>query len=372
MGDIQRLALQGLGVAFTTALIVVPLCAFLARRLGVVDKPGGRKRHERVTPLLGGVCVFVAVAAGWMALATNADGVVDLQADELRPIFTAAVIMFLVGLVDDVFKDSMAFQPKLLGQIAGVMVIMWPHMVTLVETGGTAGDWAYQLFFLCWYLTVVNSLNFSDNMNGLMSGLSIIAFAASVVYLGNVGSERTMLVAATLVGALIGFLPYNFPRSMIFLGDAGSMFVGLCMAWIMWDLSEGFMAVNQLDLGASELVPAVLIMGVPLFDAAFVVVMRAVEGRPVYLGDDQHLSHRLVRGGFSPAEAVVILWGLGLFLAGVGTFVAPFAEPEYRYLLFAAAFLVMTVFTRWVMGNEARHEAALAAAEDGGGKGTAA
>ncbi len=370
MGDIQRLALQGLGVAFTTALVVVPLCALLANRLGVVDKPGGRKRHTRVTPLLGGVGVFVAVTAGWMAVVTQAEGVFDLDPGALRPIFTAAAIMFLVGLVDDVFKDSMAFQPKLLGQIAGVMVIMWPHLVALVETGGSVGGWGYQLFFLCWYLTVVNSLNFSDNMNGLMSGLSVIAFAAAVVYLGNEGSERTMLVAATLVGALIGFLPFNFPRSIVFLGDAGSMFVGLCMAWIMWELSEGFMAADQVDLGASELAPAVLIMGVPLFDAAFVVIMRAVEGRPVYLGDDQHLSHRLVRGGFSPAEAVVVLWGLGLFLAGVGTFVVPFAEPAYRYLLFAAAFLVMTVFTLWVMGNERRHLAA-ARAKGNAGKGNA-
>lgn len=366
MTALHQLALQGFLVALTSALILVPLCAIVARRLNVVDKPGGRKIHEKVTPLLGGVGVVLAAGAGMVTLSLL-EGDVDgfaMNLPQLKWVLTGSVIMFLVGLIDDVFKDSMAFQPKLLGQVAAVGVLMWPHLSTLLAEGGSAGQWAYQLFFLCWYLTIINSFNFSDNMNGLMSGLSVISFLAAVVYLGSSDSERSMLLAVVLCGALLGFLPYNFPKSMVFLGDAGSMFVGFWMAWAQFDLSRGFLDVGPL-LNMHHLLPAILIMGLPLYDAAYVVVMRAVDGRPVYLGDDQHLSHRLVRCGCTSTEAVVILWGLGIILAAVGI-VAAFAEPFWQYLLFGLSFVFMLAVTRVVMGVEANAKKAAAAGATGG------
>jgi UDP-GlcNAc:undecaprenyl-phosphate/decaprenyl-phosphate GlcNAc-1-phosphate transferase len=353
---IFTLVAQGFSVAFTAALVVVPLCIALALRLGVVDRPGGRKQHGKVTPLLGGVGVFLAAAAGvgvvqWQTAATAS---LDLHFEQIIFVMAASLVMFLIGLVDDVFKDRMAFQLKLMGQILGVLVLMGPQLGELVTHGGEPGRWLYQLFFLGWYLTIVNSFNFSDNMNGLMSGLSVIAFAASVVYLGSEGSLRSLVIAVVLAGALLGFLPYNFPRSRVFLGDAGSMFVGFWMAWIQFDMSRGFLGqVRDGDLGFSNLIPAILIMGVPLYDAAFVVFMRVVDHRPIYLGDNHHLSHRLVRGGFTSVEAVVILWGIGILLAGVGV-LAVFAQPSYRYLLLAASVGMMIAVTRVVMHFERR------------------
>jgi UDP-GlcNAc:undecaprenyl-phosphate GlcNAc-1-phosphate transferase len=238
---------------------------------------------------------------------------------------------------------------------------MGPRAAELVTEGGALKEWLYLLFSLGWYLTIVNSFNFSDNMNGLMSGLSIIAFAASVVYLGSRDSLRSMIVATVLVGALLGFMPYNFPRSRVFLGDAGSMFTGFWMAWIQFELSQGFLGDHgEGDYGFSHLIPAILVMGVPLYDAAFVVLMRVIERRPIYLGDNHHLSHRLVRGGFTPVEAVVILWGLGSFLAGIGV-IAAFGEPAYRYLLLLASLLLMITVTRVIMRFEKRGLAAAAA-----------
>jgi hypothetical protein len=98
-------------------------------------------------------------------------------------------------------------------------------------------------------------------------------------------------------------------------------------------------------------------MGLPLYDAAFVVVMRMVEHRPIYLGDAHHLSHRLVRSGFTPVEAVVILWGLGLMLASVGI-LAAFSLPTFRYLLFGLSLLCMVAVTRWIMALERKAKAA--------------
>ena len=357
-----RIAAQAFAVALTCSLVVMPGCIRLARLLGVVDKPGGRKRHERVTPLLGGLGVVVACAVGYLVLRYLLDtqGESDLGFPVIGHVIAGSLVLFAIGLVDDVFKDSMGFEPKLLGQIIGVGVLMWPSLQSLWNNpdAGMAA-WIYQLFFLCWYLTIVNSFNFSDNMNGLMSGLSIIALAAAILYLQDQSSTRTMMVAVVLVGALLGFLPYNFPRSRVFLGDAGSMFTGFWMAWIQFDLIEGFMGVRTGDMGANHLVPAVLIMGIPLFDAAYVVFMRIVDRRPVYLGDDRHLSHRLVRGGFTAVEAVIILWGLGLILAWLGI-LARHAQDVYRYLIFGASFLFMVAVTRKIMALERAHRAMVA------------
>lgn len=350
----MTMAAQALSVSFLVALITVPICIAAARRCNIVDHPGGRKQHGKVTPLLGGVGVVLAVVIGLLAvqLLTRGSANVDLRLKEVSVVLLAAAVIFFIGLIDDVFKDRMAFQLKLAGQIAGVLVLAWPQLWHLVNEGGTGQEWLYQLFFLCWFLTIVNSFNFSDNMNGLMSGLSVIAFMASLVYLGSGNSVRTLLIAVLLVGSLLGFMPWNFPRSRVFLGDAGSMFVGFWMAWIQFDMVRGgFPAKDSADIGISNLIPAVLIMGVPLFDAAFVVLMRVVERRPIYLGDNHHLSHRLVRAGFTSVEAVVILWGLGIVLAGVGI-LAAFAPPGYRYLLLGASFLCMVAVTRVIMAFE--------------------
>jgi UDP-GlcNAc:undecaprenyl-phosphate GlcNAc-1-phosphate transferase len=356
--EVLTTAALGLLASLVTALVSMPLCIRLALRFGLVDKPGGRKTHEKVTPLMGGVGLVMAALVGFAVVAWQSSERLDtdLGLDDPRFLFVIAgsLVLFLTGLVDDVFKETMTFQPKLLGQIAGVLLLMWPHLEQLLDGGGSVAGWLYQLFFLGWYLTIINSFNFSDNMNGLMSGLSVIAFTAAILYLQNAESTRSMMVAVILLGALIGFLPFNFPRSKMFLGDAGSMFVGFWMAWIQFDLVKGFMQVGHSDFGASHLIPAILIMGVPLYDAAFVVFMRFVDRRPIYLGDNHHLSHRLVRGGFTAAEAVIILWGLALILAWVGI-LAVSARDVYRYLIFMFSFLFMVAVTREVMALERSH-----------------
>lgn len=350
---VLRIAAVGFAVALGVSLLAVPLCLRLARICGIMDKPGGRKTHETVTPLLGGMGVVLGAMAGlavvWMK--SEAELPAGLGFSDIGFVIAGSLVIFVIGLVDDIFKDSMGFEPKLLGQIVGVLVLMLPTLRDLVSGGGTVDQWLYQLFFLGWYLTIVNSFNFSDNMNGLMSGLSVISFAAAIMYLSNTDSFRSMTVAVVLLAAVLGFMPYNFPRSKVFLGDTGSMFIGFWMAWVQFDLVKGFMAVSSHDFGASHLIPAVLIMGVPLYDAAFVVFMRIVDKRPVYLGDCYHLSHRLVRGGFSNSEAVVILWGLALILAWLGI-LASKTQAGYRYMILGASFLFMIAVTRKIISME--------------------
>jgi UDP-GlcNAc:undecaprenyl-phosphate GlcNAc-1-phosphate transferase len=212
-------------------------------------------------------------------------------------------------------------------------------------------------------LTTINSFNFSDNINGLTSGLAVIVLLISMVYLGAQFNLRYIVLGFIVVGGILGFMPYNFPKAKIFLGDAGSMFIGYWIGIILWPLGQGFFDGKNPLFGLDNMIPPLLIMGIPLYDAAFVVVMRWYEKRPIYLGDNQHLSHRLVRGGFSKTEATLILWGLGLILGGVG---AMSLQGGYisRYMSFFIGLSFMLLITVLIVKKEVKEEKGLESEQD--------
>ena len=364
--------------ALAFSLALVPVFRALALRLRILDHPGGRKEHLSPTPLLGGVAVFFACAAalGLVALAQRFMGVAgetELGFGRIGYIFTGSVVIFLTGLLDDLFKDRLPFYYKLSGQILGSSVAMgvlfYAQLVRFVSEDVPLADYVYLAILMGWMLTVINSFNFSDNMNGLSSGLAVIAILTSMVYLGSQVNTRFLVLGFILTGAVLGFMPYNFPKARIFLGDAGSMFVGYWIGIILWPLTSGFFNGDRPLYGLDLLVPPVLVLGVPLYDAAFVVIMRWKERRPVYLGDNKHLSHRLVRCGFTTTEAVLILWGLALILAGLG---AMSIQAGYgaRYVSFAVGLSFMLIVTVLVMRKEREHARVFPEArarEDGGG-----
>ena len=281
------------GVAFfsslTLSLILVPLCRRLALRLDFLDRPGGRKEHERATPLLGGLAVALACGLGLVAVLAyqglfSSETDLDIPTDPFKLIFMGSVIIFATGLIDDLFGDNMPFYYKLVGQIIGssvaMAVVFFAYFKRLIDEDVGVADYLYLVVHLSWMLTVINSFNFSDNMNGLSSGLAVIALLISMVYLGSMFNIPFIILGFILVGAILGFMPFNFPKARIFLGDAGSMFIGYWLAIILWPLTKGFFSAEEPLFGLDKLIPPILVMGVPLYDAAFVVFMRAKEGRP--------------------------------------------------------------------------------------------
>jgi UDP-GlcNAc:undecaprenyl-phosphate GlcNAc-1-phosphate transferase len=247
-----------------------------------------------------------------------------------------------------------------MGQVAAIalamLIVTRPTVDAILLGDHNAKHYIYLLFFLLWILTTTNSFNFSDNINGLMSGLAIIGILASIVYLGEEMPmpTRFIVLGFILVGAILGFIPFNFPRARIFIGDAGSMFVGYCVGVFAWPLlSKGFLEPVNLVWGLDGLVAPFLVLGVPLFDACFVLIMRVKEGRPIYLGDNKHLSHRLVRSGFSVTEATLLLWGAALVVAGVGALAL---QPEFgmRAAAFAFGVAFLIVLTTLICRAEGR------------------
>ena len=317
--------LSALGVAFGFACLFTPLCRSLAWRLNILDKPlsEGHKMHSSATALLGGAAVCLA----WIA--TIGTGLIFLEAkffdlpeafpDVFSPSNPAlklmAIIVFcsvafvLVGLWDD--RRAMSAKCKILLQaglcygtaIGGVRIDMFSNDIISILVSG---------FVL---LTVLNAVNFLDNMDGLCCGVGAICSLAFMVAAGMQGQYLVALLAASTAGACFGFYVYNCNPASIFLGDSGSHFVGymLGVLGVMVTYSDG-----SLMQASFPLVIPVLILAIPFFDLCSVVIIRTRLGKPVYVGDHNHISHRFVKMGFSRRSSVLLVHALSLVFCAAG------------------------------------------------------
>jgi UDP-GlcNAc:undecaprenyl-phosphate GlcNAc-1-phosphate transferase len=307
-----------LAVALAAAIVsfaTTRLAAFVARRLGALDRPAGYKAHREATPLLGGVgvatgtCLAICGLSGWRG---------DLDRVGLLALGSGSLVVLCVGLLDDL--HGLSAGTKLAWQVVaaacaglvlaafGVRLSLFLGWPVLPLMGLTA----------LWVVGITNAFNFADNMNGLCAGLG--AVAAAFLALANLRSGETTvaLAAAALAGGCLGFLPANWPRARIFLGDAGSMFIGFSLAGLS---VMGVYTPGARVPGLAVLVP-LLILAVPVLDLLGVVGLRLRAGDAFWRGDRRHLSHRLVRRGLKPAAAVAVLWGVG-FLSGVVALALP-------------------------------------------------
>jgi UDP-GlcNAc:undecaprenyl-phosphate GlcNAc-1-phosphate transferase len=323
MAELAILALLSFGVS----LVLVPACRALAVAFGCTAKPRDDRWHSQPTALLGGVAIFATVNLVHTSIA----------GPSALPVLVAGVsLMFAVGLIDDLV--SLKPYTKLVAElaIASLFVffgyrLMWVSSLTL-DT----------LLTMLWIVGLTNALNLLDNMDGLCAGIGLIvgvSLLATTVLTGAVTPEATYLAA--LVGALAGFLVYNIHPASIFMGDSGSLFVGLNLAVLALGVpndTQGRASVLSIIAGP------MLVLLIPMLDTALVTVMRLASGRSVAQGGRDHSSHRLVAMGLSERAAVAVLWAL----AGLGGLLA-LAVSGYRNdwaSVAAAVFILgMIIFT---------------------------
>lgn len=312
--------------SLVTSAAALPLWERWCLRHGVIDDPGYRKIHDKPVPLAGGLAVMTAlllptvVASLWLwsrygsgapqappGLVPENDQTATFLLSyglhrrvlELAGILLGAIGILVLGLLDD--KHELRPGPKFAGQLVVALLVGASGVrVTLFVPSLL---FSYGITVL-WILTVINAFNFMDNMNGLCAGLGAIG----AFYFGAVAAAADQylvaLIAFLTLGALLGFLPYNFPRARAFLGDSGSHLVGYLMAVLA--ILPHFYTPRHPHRWA-VLVP-LLVLAIPLLDMAWVVVLRSMNRQPFYIGDTNHLSHRLVRQGLSRPAAVVIIW----------------------------------------------------------------
>lgn len=287
---------------FASALVIAiggtPLARHLALRLGITDQPGARKIHVNPIPLLGGLAIYGAFIVALLLFGNR------YALSELVSILVGASLMSFLGVWDD--RRSLSPLLKLLGQLLAASI--------LVISGVRIGTFQWEALNIAvtlgWVVVITNAMNLLDNMDGLSGG---VGATAAIFFLLLAAMNNQYLVgalSAALVGACIGFLVYNFNPASIFMGDAGSLFLGFILAAVGIKLRfpDGIEIVTWM-------VP-VLILGLPLFDTALVIVSRLRRGfNPLTTPGKDHVSHRLVAMGYTRREAVLICY---LICAGLG------------------------------------------------------
>jgi UDP-GlcNAc:undecaprenyl-phosphate GlcNAc-1-phosphate transferase len=311
--NLYLLAVMGSGI---TTMLTLPLWRAWCRRTGLVDDPGQRKIHDRPLPLAGGLAIFtgllVPLLGAFAALKLNLPAVetahkltygFEHRFGQLAAIIGGATGMMLLGWLDD--RHELRPAPKFVGQLLiAALVAAAGIRITLFVPSPL---FSYAVTIL-WILTVTNAFNFMDNMNGLCAGLGAIASLLIGLTAARHGQYLVASIAFLVVGAAIGFLPFNYPRASTFLGDAGSHLVGFLMS-VLAVLPHFYSDKHTHTLAVLS---PLLILSVPLADLVWVVLLRWRMGKPFYIGDTNHLSHQLVRRGLSRTQAVALLWGLAI------------------------------------------------------------
>ena len=298
--------------AFVTSLLALPLWRKWCLRTNLVDDPGHRKIHAAPVPLAGGFAVLTGLllplAVGGFLLKLgivrfSSAGLIvhglDRRATELAVLALGAVAITLLGWLDD--KHELKALPKFLGQILIAIAVAGAcKRITLFVHSEV---FSYAITIL-WLLAVINAFNFMDNMNGLCAGLGAIgAFLFALIAAAN-GEYLVAITGFLMCGALVGFLPWNFPHARAFLGDAGSHLVGYLLA-VMAILPHFYTKQNPRPFAV--LAP-LFVLAIPLADLAQVTVFRTLKKKPFWLGDTNHLSHRLAGTGLNRTLTVLLLW----------------------------------------------------------------
>lgn len=283
------------------SIVLIPLLMRYAGPLGLVDTPDGiRKIHVRSIPKSGGlaiaIAVFIPVIYSWG------------QVSELIPLMAAALIIVIFGYLDD--RYELHYKWKFFGQILAIMVFII-GTPQLVEEVHTAGDdlyyWAYWSIIFLFLLGASNAINLSDGLDGLAAGVTFISLGLISFIAFEADLSSVMLVALTVMGALMGFLRYNTHPARVFMGDTGSQFIGFTSAALAVYLAQS-------SVSAINPVLPLLILGLPIMDTLMVMVVRMYSGKSPFYPDKNHIHHQLMKFGFRHYEAVAVLYILQIIL----------------------------------------------------------
>jgi len=288
------------GALFAAAIVVLltPAVGGMARLLGVVDRPEGRRLNRSTVPRLGGLALFFGIFVPALAF-------LDLSG-ETRGLLLGAAVATIVGAIDD-FR-GLRWWEKLGGQIAAAAIPVgfgiWVHRFTFPVLGiHELPEWVGMPLSVLWIVAIMNMVNFLDGMDGLAAGVSAIsAFTFTLIALSLPRPEiQAALLSAVVLGASLGFLRHNVYPARIFMGDSGALLLGFVLATIPL---QGLLKTASIV----TLFFPLLVLAVPIIDTSFVVAKRLKYRQPVYAADRQHLHHRFVNIGFSQRRAATYIW----------------------------------------------------------------
>jgi UDP-GlcNAc:undecaprenyl-phosphate GlcNAc-1-phosphate transferase len=295
--------------ALLLALLITPACRILCRRYGWVDHPNPRKLHRDPIPRTGGIAIFLGYAAALTLLRFSplaASSPLAAAAQRIWTVLPAVLVAFATGLLDDLI-DLKPWM-KVIGQVLAAVLVC----VSGVQIRGLAGyplggDWWQVPLTVFWLVGCANAFNLIDGVDGLAAGVGLFAAATAFLSALLTGNHALALVTAPLLGALLGFLPFNFSPASIFMGDCGSNTVGFllgCFA-VIW---------SQKSATLLGMTAPLIALAIPLLDTSLAIARRFLRQQDIFGADRGHIHHRLLSRGFTPRRVAYVLYAsAGLF-----------------------------------------------------------
>ena len=329
-------------------LSIIPPLQWLAHRVGLLDEPDERKRHEGSIPLVGGIAIF----SGF--LVTNLIYGYYQENTAVRAVMIALVPLLAVGVLDD--RKHLPASVKLLVQLASVAIVISGGVRLTFIREVWWGDLLEMIITAVWLIGVTNAINFLDGIDGLAASLTIIAATAFGLVAIQTDQPFFLLLCAALGGACIGFLPFNFRRApaSVFLGDSGSTLLGFSLASIAIVGEWGGPGAIALDV-----VVPLLILGVPIFDTTFITLTRIAEGRIrnfrewlEYTGRD-HIHHRMLNLGLNRYDTVGFICVISIVLA-LSAIILKNATGFLAILSLLQGCIILTIVGRFTLFVEKR------------------
>lgn len=334
-------------VAALATAALTPLYILLAQRFGWVDRPVGRKRHDRATPTMGGLVIFFVVFAGTIVSLNLENLVGEMLRARTRFVYgiiICTLAMLLLGMVDDRFgvrpkvkllvQGVVALAAVLLGFRIGAITLPGTEAVVLPGVIGA-------ILSLIWIVGITNAINLTDGLDGLAAGICLLASTVNAVVAIWLGNHYMTVLMVLLAGSLLGFLRWNFHPARVFLGDTGSLALGMFLALASLHSAQKAHTVVLI------LVP-LFALGYPIFDTLLAVARRVFRGQPLFASDRDHIHHRLLDRGRTPSAAAVQIYIASIIVSAVC--IAAMTANHFVLGLLVVGVLVMALFAARVLG----------------------
>ncbi|AEX54121.1 undecaprenyl-phosphate alpha-N-acetylglucosaminyl 1-phosphatetransferase [Rahnella aquatilis CIP 78.65 = ATCC 33071] len=324
-----------LGVVFIFSFLFLFVARKVANKIGLVDRPNFRKRHQGLIPLVGGISVFAGVCFAFL--------ITNYTIPHGNLYLACAGLLVLVGALDDRFDISV--KTRAMVQVVIAVVMMSFANLTLRSLGHLMGPWEMVLgpfgylvtLFAVW--AAINAFNMVDGIDGLLGGLSCVSFGSLGIIMYDSGHMELAFWCFAMIAAIIPYILLNLgvlgPRYKVFMGDAGSTLIGFTVIWILLQSTQG-------ESHPMNPVTALWLIAIPLMDMVAIMYRRLRKGMSPFSADRQHIHHLIMRAGFTSRQAFVLITVAAAILAGIGVVGEHLSfVPEWIMLaLFFVAFLV--------------------------------
>lgn len=331
----------GAFTAFLITFLLIPKIIQFAEKRRLFDIPGERAAHTKIVPVFGGIGIFAGISFALIFWGIGLEAI-----EKLHFILSAIIIMFFVGIIDDLL--SLSPSKKMMGQMIAILIVMYLADIRITSMHGVWGFfdlpiWVSWLFTIFTIIVIINAYNLIDGIDGLAAGVGIVAALLFGIVAYKNDHQEMAVLAFSLIGALLAYIRYNFHPARIFMGDTGSLVIGFILSILAIDLIETGVVTQEESFIHKGPLMAIAFIALPLFDSLRVFLIRVLKKRSPLYADRNHIHHALLDLGYSHKQTAIILYVASIFFIFIAWLLLEFNINISISILAVIAYLIMYI-----------------------------